>query len=485
MPSGINKLVLKTFTTISLGLCSSFVLSADKPSSAISAEKQEELNKLIAEAVKQAGIELDEEELTIVIVKKPGDDADSDNEEGQIIGEITTKGSAEENSSNNESPSSSTQEQVVQATDKKVTEESSDIETVVKQSVDRTDTPTKSQADPIDNTTDSAPKLAKKTPEDSEEKDKAVAIVPAAAPAASEQNANTIAAEINTAATTTQSVSTAPPLEDTVNTASKTPEVKQELATSPNKPLKANEPVAETAPTLKTVTEEELAKESITAKSVEIEETAVLQQQELEKLQQTTAPAIKAPNTQQPNINNIKDDQYYGNYIPPESRMDSYYSSDIMEAINKAQTIDNKKILAIPKEQFAKLNLPIMESNEMSNLVVEGALDSTASGNVSTTTLKTAIIVPDETILDDLDKELEDEDTEQLKDALNKKDLSKRVKEALELLSRNQTRGSSTGSASAGTMTATDVSVTANISSRKTPDAISSFRQTNLRNSNF
>lgn len=482
MPSGINKLVLKTFTTISLGLCSSFVLSADKPSSAISAEKQEELNKLIAEAVKQAGIELDEEELTIVIVKKPGDDADSDNEEGQIIGEITTKGSAEENSSNNESPSSSTQEQVVQATDKKVTEESSDIETVVKQSVDRTDTPTKSQADPIDNTTDSAPKLAKKTPEDSEEKDKAVAIVPAAAPAASQQNANTIAAEINTAATTTQSVSTAPPLEDTVNTASKTPEVKQELATSPNKPLKANEPVAETAPTLKTVTEEELAKESITAKPVEIEETAVLQQQEIEKLQQTTVPAIKASNTQQPNINNIKGDQYYGNYIPPERQIDSYYSSDIMEAINN--TGNGSQELAIPHDQVAKLSLPAMETNEMSDLVVEGALDATAAGGVSTTTLKTAVVVPDDTVLEDFDKELEDEDIEEIKEALNKKDLNQRVREALDQLARNQNRGASSAN-SIGNMSASGVNVTATVSSRTTENAITNFRQTNLNNTNF
>lgn len=482
MPSGINKLVLKTFTTISLGLCSSFVLSADKPSSAISAEKQEELNKLIAEAVKQAGIELDEEELTIVIVKKPGDDADSDNEEGQIIGEITTKGSAEENSSNNESPSSSTQEQVVQATDKKVTEESSDIETVVKQSVDRTDTPTKSQADPIDNTTDSAPKLAEKTPEDSEEKDKAVAIVPAAAPAASQQNANTIAAEINTAATTTQSVSTAPPLEDTVNTASKTPEVKQELATSPNKPLKANEPVAETAPTLKTVTEEELAKESITAKPVEIEETAVLQQQEIEKLQQTTVPAIKASNTQQPNINNIKGDQYYGNYIPPERQIDSYYSSDIMEAINN--TGNGSQELAIPHDQVAKLSLPAMETNEMSDLVVEGALDATAAGGVSTTTLKTAVVVPDDTVLEDFDKELEDEDIEEIKEALNKKDLNQRVREALDQLARNQNRGASSAN-SIGNMSASGVNVTATVSSRTTENAITNFRQTNLNNTNF
>ena len=482
MPSGINKLVLKTFTTISLGLCSSFALSADKPSSAISAEKQEELNKLIAEAVKQAGIELDEEELTIVIVKKPGDDADSDNEEGQIIGEITTKGSSEENSSNNESPSSSTQEQVAQATDKKVTEESSDIETVVKQSVDRTDTPTKSQADPIDNTTDSAPKLAEKTPEDSEEKDKAVAIIPAAAPAASQQNANNIAAETNTAATTTQSVSTAPPLEDTVNTASKTPEVKQELATSPNKPLKANEPVAETAPTLKTVTEEELAKESITAKPVEIEETAVLQQQEIEKLQQTTVPAIKASNTQQPNINNIKGDQYYGNYIPPERQIDSYYSSDIMEAINN--TGNGSQELAIPHDQVAKLSLPAMETNEMSDLVVEGALDATAAGGVSTTTLKTAVVVPDDTVLEDFDKELEDEDIEEIKEALNKKDLNQRVREALDQLARNQNRGASSAN-SIGNMSASGVNVTATVSSRTTENAITNFRQTNLNNTNF
>ena len=482
MPSGINKLVLKTFTTISLGLCSSFALSADKPSSAISAEKQEELNKLVAEAVKQAGIELDEEELTIVIVKKPGDDADSDNEEGQIIGEITTKSSPEENSSNNESPSSSTQEQVAQATDKKVAEESSDIETVAKKSVERTDTPTKAQADPIDNTTDSAPKLAEKTPEDSEEKDKAVAIIPAAAPAASQQNANNIAAETNTAATTTQSVSTAQPLEDTVNTASKTPKAKQELATSPNKPLKANEPVAETAPTLKTVTEEELAKESIAAKSVEIEETAVLQQQEIEKLQQTTVPAIKASNTQQPNFNNIKGDQYYGNYIPPERQIDSYYSSDIMEAINN--TGNGSQELAIPHDQVAKLSLPAMETNEMSNLVVEGALDATAAGGVSTTTLKTAVVVPDDTVLEDLDKELEDEDIEEIKEALSKKDLNQRVREALDQLARNQNRGSSSTN-NIGTMTATGVNVTATINSRATDNAISSFRQTNLNNTNF
>jgi len=482
MPSGINKLVLKTFTTISLGLCSSFALSADKPSSAISAEKQEELNKLIAEAVKQAGIELDEEELTIVIVKKPGDDADSDNEEGQIIGEITTKGSPEENSSNNESPSSSTQEQVAQATDKKVTEESSDIETVAKKSVERTDTPTKAQADPIDNTTDSAPKLAEKTPEDSEEKDKAVAIIPAAAPAASQQNANNIAAETNTAATTTQSVSTAQPLEDTVYTASKTAKAKQELATSPNKPLKANEPVAETAPTLKTVTEEELAKESIAAKSVEIEETAVLQQQEIEKLQQTTVPAIKASNTQQPNINNIKGDQYYGNYIPPERQIDSYYSSDIMEAINN--TGNGSQELAIPHDQVAKLSLPAMETNEMSDLVVEGALDATAAGGVSTTTLKTAVVVPDDTVLEDFDKELEDEDIEEIKEALNKKDLNQRVREALDQLARNQNRGASSAN-SIGNMSASGVNVTATVSSRATENAITNFRQTNLNNTNF
>jgi len=482
MPSGINKLVLKTFTTISLGLCSSFALSADKPSSAISAEKQEELNKLIAEAVKQAGIELDEEELTIVIVKKPGDDADSDNEEGQIIGEITTKGSAEENSSNNESPSSSTQEQVAQATDKKVAEESSDIETVAKKSVERTDTPTKAQADPIDNTTDSAPKLAEKTPEDSEEKDKAVAIIPAAAPAASQQNANNIAAETNTAATTTQSVSTAQPLEDTVYTASKTAKAKQELATSPNKPLKANEPVAETAPTLKTVTEEELAKESITAKPIEIEETAVLQQQEIEKLQQTTVPAIKASNTQQPNINNIKGDQYYGNYIPPERQIDSYYSSDIMEAINN--TGNGSQELAIPHDQVAKLSLPAMETNEMSDLVVEGALDATAAGGVSTTTLKTAVVVPDDTVLEDFDKELEDEDIEEIKEALNKKDLNQRVREALDQLARNQNRGASSAN-SIGNMSASGVNVTATVSSRATENAITNFRQTNLNNTNF
>jgi len=482
MPSGINKLVLKTFTTISLGLCSSFALSADKPSSAISAEKQEELNKLIAEAVKQAGIELDEEELTIVIVKKPGDDADSDNEEGQIIGEITTKGSSEENSSSNEPPSSSTQEQVVQATEKKVTEESSDIETVAKQSVERTDTPTQSQADSTDNTTDSAPKLAEKTSEDSEEKDKAVAVVPAAAPAASQQNANNIAAETNTAPTTTQSISTAQPLEDTINTASKTPEVKQELATPPNKPVKANEPVAETAPTLKTVTEEELAKESITAKPIEIEETAVLQQQEIEKLQQTTVPAIKASNTQQPNLNKIKGDQYYGNYIPPERQIDSYYSSDIMEAINN--TGNGSQELAIPHDQVAKLSLPAMETNEMSDLVVEGALDATAAGGVSTTTLKTAVVVPDDTVLEDFDKELEDEDIEEIKEALNKKDLNQRVREALDQLARNQNRGASSAN-SIGNMSASGVNVTATVSSRATENAITNFRQTNLNNTNF
>jgi len=474
MPSGINKLVLKTFATLSLGLCSSFAISTEKPSSAISAEKQEELNKLIAEAVKQAGIELDEEELTIVIVKKPGDEADSDNEEGQIIGEITTKGSSE---------------QVVKTTETEATTENSNDKTVAKQSVEtkkESDTASSAQTKHQEDNLDTEAQLAEKQSENSE-KDKAVAIIPAAVPAASQQNANNIGVESNTVTTATESSPITEPLQDkTNNTAPKKLDTKQELAISPNEQFKANEPTADSQPTLETATEEELAKEGITATPKEIEETAVLQQQEIEKAQQTTVPAIKAANTQQPNINSLKHEDYYGKYIAPEARMDSYYSSDIMEAINKAHTIEDMNSLTIPHEQISKLSIPAMASDEMSSLVVEGALDATAAGGVSTTTLKSALVIPDISALEELEEKIDDEEQlEEIKKALNKKDLDRRVKEALELLSQNQNRGSSSGRASAGTMTATDVRVTATVTSRKTPEAITTFPQTNLRNSNF
>lgn len=155
-------------------------------------------------------------------------------------------------------------------------------------------------------------------------------------------------------------------------------------------------------------------------------------------------------------------DDYYGNYIPPQRQIDSYYSSDITEAINASEngTLNSQV-------HVASVGIPAMEHNEMSDLVVEGALDATAAGDVSTTTLKTAVVIPDDSIFGDLEQ-TPDEDAEEIKEALVKKDLSKRVKDALELLGRTQNHAGSTGSSTAGTMTASGVRVTATISSRPT-----------------
>ncbi|MFC3149709.1 hypothetical protein ACFOEK_01565 [Litoribrevibacter euphylliae] len=458
MPSTLSRF-LRLALTASLGVTTlSSAIAAD--TTKLSKEKQDELNKLIAEAVKQAGIELDDEELTIVIVKKPGKDTDtSDNDETStlVIGDTASEGTisnqvSDEAVAQKEVPVSQQENIITVQTQEPSNESSSQIkqEKFVSSSEVTTEKPDKvatASSEPSNKSDDSEPPLVV-APAVIEESNKAQLTTSSETPALSKPSASQ--------ETLTTNISD--PIESeniaNINDESTKPESKELLSDT----LKPSNSVSEPS-----------SPNDIATLQSNTERTS-------EQSIEATAPETTVKDTSTFN------DEYYGNYIPPQKRMDTYYSSDIMEAINAKNTSSTD--LQALEGQVASLNLSMMASDEMSDLVVEGALDSTAAGGVSTTTLKTAVVVPDAGEIEDLDKGPDDQDSEELKEALNKRDLNKRVKEALELLSQSKNRGNSTGTASAGTLTATNINVTATIDSRQTQNALSTHRS-NLRNSNF
>lgn len=472
MPSTLSRF-LRLALTASLGVTTlSSAIAAD--TTKLSKEKQDELNKLIAEAVKQAGIELDDEELTIVIVKKPGKDTDtSDNDETStlVIGDTTSEGTTSNQMSNEavvqkEAPLSQQEDVLTIQTQEPSKELSSQPkqEKLVSSSEVTTEKPNKvatTSSEPSntrDKSHDSEPPLVV-APAVIEETNKAQLTTSSETPALSKPSASQ--------ETLTTNISD--PIESeniaNINDESTKPESKELVSDT----LKPSNSVSDHREEL-TNQEKSASHEGIATLQSNIEHTS-------EQSIEATAPETTVKDTSTFN------DEYYGNYIPPQKRMDTYYSSDIMEAINAKNTSSTD--LQALEGQVASLNLSMMASDEMSDLVVEGALDSTAAGGVSTTTLKTAVVVPDAGEIEDLDKGPDDQDAEEIKEALNKKDLNRRVKEALEQLSRNQNRGSSASSTNIGTMNASGVDVTATLSSRITNNSVSNFRQTNLNNTNF
>ncbi|GLQ30961.1 hypothetical protein [Litoribrevibacter albus] len=477
MPSKLNSM-LTTALICSLGIAGqSFTYASE--TSKLTKEKQAELNRLLAEAAKQAGIELDDEELTIVIVKKPGKETDSSdtNDEGNVIGDVTTEGSS----------------QTTAASEKSGEEDKVSDEQLVSKNTTTSTTDTNKEEQSLANP-DS------KQTEPSKENQKAVAATKIGNDTTT-QTTNTTEVP-RTESIKEQSAATKEPVEVTqsnVPTLSETPqEIKPEaqIENQVSEDNQASEKAVATS-TVPTTTAAEEKSHPVNTVNQEFSSAPAIadQSKAIESQADNTTPGLittapSAEKTAQANLPvetpvqaNPVTNHYYGNYISPERQMDSYYSSDIMEAINKVNTTTSDS-LDIPADQIASINLARMESNEMSDLVVEGALDATAAGGVSTTTLKTVVVVPDTSEIDDMDKELEDEDIEELKEALNKKDLNKRVKEALEQLSRNQNRGSSSSN-NIGTMNASGVNVTATLSSRITTNSVSTFNQTNLRNTNF
>lgn len=456
--------------------------------SKISKEKQAELNKLIAEAVKQAGIELDEEELTIVIVKKPGKESESsdDNSEGRIISEISTSGSDDPQP---------------------------EVEPSLEDNPEHGSTTDTVAVTPLENEDKSAetPQAQQEAPLNDEKEPAALVATPIKTEAAPQNVATTADTTPATEAASVQpAVETAQP-----STAPKALTETKELAeqTSPTNNITPQTPATD-KPELVVIQEAPADTSSATTiKPVPAKTQIQAESAVAADTSETTPPTspltpatdnVTAPETTQgvilaeqpeaaPTIDAASElptsvpEEYYGNYIPPERQLDAYYSSDITEAINKVRASDSGTgSFDISTEHVASMNLSLMESTEMSDLVVEGALDATAAGGVSTTTLKSAVVVPDANEIDGgLEKELEDEDVEELKEALAQEDLNQRVREALDLLSATQNRGSSTGTATAGTLTASNINVTANINARQTPDATSTFRSTNLRNTNF
>lgn len=450
MPSTFSRLIRIALTTsLSIAtLSTAFASDATK----LSKEKQEELNKLLAEAVKQAGIELEDEELTIVIVKKPGKDTDSSesDEEVTVIADTTSDGASE-----------------IQTTEETAHQQDKELATKV-QNLPEEQPSSAGQIEISDNASmQKASDDLAKTPQQSTVEDKQ-----------DESNETVVTAPIsdNQAITEAQPESS----EEIINASTehqKQPVVATSNTTEPDKVRAiAQEASSQDKPLTSESEQQPMPAAPITAQHTTQENTATVQSNSSSTENSYSLP--KSEVAPPPSLN----DEYYGKYIPPQNRMDTYYSSDIMEAINAKGGIPRD--IEIPIAQASSLNLSMMASDEMSDLVVEGALDATAAGGVSTTTLKTAVVVPDAGEIEDLDKGPEEDDAEELKEALNKRDLNKRVKDALELLSHSRNRGNSTGTASAGTLTATNVNVTATISSRQTNNALSTHRS-NLRNSNF
>ncbi len=463
----------KTAVSLFLGLAISANANAADPTSKLSAEKQAELNKLIAEAVKEAGIELEDEELTIVIVKKPGatkEDKSESEVSAQVIGDIAEEGSK------------GIPNEVERTTGNSQVTELSEVEPIVSQEVK--DTIVEAAPTNKENTKQLLPTTEEDTTHEQLSKDQNAEI------SGDKQEVSTISQDQETAfpflAPEEPAQSIAPIDEPKTLAVDAKDEYKakpkHETASQVDKNTIKTEQITD-SPEPSAISDTELANESIPAKASKvIEDTAVLQQRELEKQQQSTGQAYSDelhPSDVVPQESN----EYFGDYISPNRQVDSYYSSDILEAIAKANSSVDQDI-EIPENQIVSAKLPALESNEMSDLVVVGALDSTAAGGVSTTTLKTVVVVPDTDIFDDIEKDV-DEESEELKDALNQDDLNKRVKEALEQLSAAQNRGNSSGNTNIGAMNATGVNVTATLSSRATNNSLTNIRQTNLNNTNF
>ncbi|GAA3912262.1 hypothetical protein [Litoribacillus peritrichatus] len=472
-----------TALSIILGLSATSSYGADGKSK-LTAEKQAELNKLIAEAVKEAGIELDDEELTIVIVKKPGsDDSEPSSEEevsAQVIGEVSTEGT-------NQSSDSSTQDAGLNESDtdnqfasQPKIQEKTEAEALVENT---------SKVQPADNqkpseskeglaAQSSAPQTGDQHQTETQqnnEQAQPVVVVQDSKPVVAEQPLNPgqkSSAELTAQPQTiaNSELSTPEPKAIAENPTEIEQQLSQETTLQPAPEVNhENNPV---------IDDSLLSEESISViEKNDPEATAVLQQKEIEREQIVES----ADQTQQ--SENASDaleqvpEEYYGDYIPPNRQVDSYYSSDIVEAIQKA---DNQQ----PSPLTGNIGLSALEADEMSDLVVLGALDATAAGGVSTTTLKTADIIADTSVLEDIERN-DDEDTEGLTDIIDQEDLNERIRETLELLSTSHNRGSSSSLNNIGAVNASGVRVNANISSRVTNNSVSSISQSNLNNTNF
>ena len=454
-------------------------------------QKKAKLNALIAEAAKQAGIELEDEEITIVIKKKSKPEKSdlntitdeetsgpiiiTDDNDDQQTAQASEKTDSQEVVNHNEvaetqpsiTPAIDSPDEAV-ATDAITPaiadttkqensqalptqpKEALDKKVVVNPAIDTTSTPEKEVAIELDN---SKPL--------NEEKPAQVTSTTA------EQETATTSDIVDLGETKKPSPSTDELIPDETLTTST---IKEEMVDSNEEKLQ--EGIIATQETAdNTAKTQELA----LPVNAPVSETA----KSTEDIVDTQIQDVQAPKTELP-ANVEPTPEYFGDYISPEQKMNAYYSADLLEAIESAKTQSND---TAPTD-LSEFGLSAMEQGEMSDLVVEGALDATAAGDVSTTSLKTAVVVPDDSILDDANQNSADELLDDRVET-SKEDLNKRIKEALAKIGQTSDRGNASGNTNMGALTATNVNVTANINSRITSNATSSFRSSNLNNSNF